>query len=62
MGAARKLEDNQIVMKKRRIQRSGSSYYVSIPPEFIKRLGISAGEEVAVLTKGNMVQIVVMPH
>jgi len=60
MGQAAKVIIDQMVMKKRKIQKSGNSFYVSIPPEFVKRLGLSAGEEVAVVAKGNTVQVIAM--
>ena len=60
MGTPAKVMEDRIVMKKRKIQKAGNSYYVSIPPEFIKRLGLKKGEEVVVIAKGNTLQVIAM--
>jgi len=60
MEAAKKLTEDRIVVKRRKIMKTGNSYYVSIPYEFIQRLGLEPGEEVAVISKGEMVKVIAM--
>ena len=38
------------VVKLRSVLKSGSSYYISIPPEFIRLHGIKKGDRLPVLT------------
>jgi len=37
------------IVKLRRVLKSGNSYYISIPPEFIHRHGIKKGDRLPVL-------------
>ena len=60
MGTPAKVIEDPIVIKRRNIQKAGNSYYVSIPPEFIRRWGLEKGQEVAVIAKGNMIQVIAM--
>lgn len=47
------------VVKLRSVLKSGSSYYISIPPEFMKRHGIKKGDRLPVLV-GNILKVVPM--
>lgn len=60
MGAVAKVVEDRMVVKRRKIQKSGSSYYVSIPKEFISRWKLEKGEEVAVVAKGDEVRVIAM--
>lgn len=41
--------DEGPIVKVRRVIKSGSTFYISIPPEFIKLHGIKKGERLPVL-------------
>jgi len=51
-----KHKENQMVVKKRKIVKTGNSFYVALPQEYIKKYHLSPGDELAVvLTKeGNL--------
>jgi len=42
-------ENSGPIVKLRRVLKSGSSYYISIPPEFIHLHGIKKGDRLPVL-------------
>ena len=43
------MEDKKIVVKLRRVIKSGASYYISMPQEFVRKHGIKKGERLPVL-------------
>lgn len=47
------------VVKLRRVLKSGNSYYICIPPEFIKLHGIRRGDRLPVLA-GHIMKVVPM--
>jgi antitoxin component of MazEF toxin-antitoxin module len=40
---------NPIIIKKRKIVKTGASFYVALPQEFIKKFRLHAGDELAVV-------------
>ena len=47
------------VVKLRRVLKSGKSFYISIPPEFIRRHNIKKGDKLPVLA-GQILKVVPM--
>jgi hypothetical protein len=47
------------IVKLRRVIRNGSSFYISIPPEFIQLHGIKKGDRLPVLA-GHIMKVVPM--
>ena len=50
------------VVKLRHVLKSGSSYYISIPPEFIKIHGIKKGDRLPVLADNIMMKVIPMDN
>ena len=56
-----KNEEEKIpIVKIRRVIRSGKSFYISIPPEFIKLHGIKKGDRLPILADQIMMKIIPM--
>lgn len=52
-------KEQELVVKLRRVIKNQSSYYISIPPEFIRLHGIKKGDKLPVLA-GHIMKVVPM--